>query len=98
MDEIKELFLSILVVLVVVGIIGLFIFAIHSSFEAKREFALKIAAEYEKCLAAKETEYTCKAYIQSMEAKRSADEAESSASFAAGMSAASIGFAAGSRR
>ena len=58
-------------------------------------FSAYVSQQYSQCIASKETEFTCKAYINTLETKRSADEANSSASMAAGMSAASMGFAAG---
>ena len=76
----------------------IFIILIGLCFLAHRsdvQFAAEMNTKMQECLKAGETEYTCKAYINSLEAKRSAETAAVTAGVAVGMAGASIGVHAG---
>lgn len=75
---------------IAVMVVALFGFGIWTSYQADKKFEAKMQSEYQGCVDHKESEYTCKAYIESMRARRSADSAET-------MSAVSVGMSAGKR-
>lgn len=61
----------------------------------KAEFSAYLATEERNCLAAKETPYTCKAYITSLQSAHDAKEAKASAHAATAMSGVTMGMSAG---
>lgn len=82
---------------ITIGVLVLIGAVVGAAVKAQQNYEAYLVTEMQNCVAAHETEYTCKAYIASLEAQHEAKSAQQSASFAAGMSAASMGYAAGSR-
>lgn len=66
-------------VLGIIAVVGLIALLVHSANENEKRWNTYITQEYQTCLDKKESEYTCKAYTASLEAKRSADSARTMA-------------------
>lgn len=84
---IDKLTIPMIVGVIIVLICGLF----YSTIKSQEAFEERVSSEYVKCLAAKETIYTCKAYIQSLKAEKAADMASAASGMALGFSAATMG-------
>lgn len=77
--------------IIIIGIVALIAFLIFAMVKSEEAFEAKMVKEYADCIAAKETEYTCKSYIQSMRAQRSADNASKMAAVGVGMAIGNMG-------
>ncbi len=82
------------IVLLIAAAIGLGIMSSRHKAEAERQFKAEVQAEYCRCIEAGRSEFECKAYTNTMEAKHLAAQAKESADDAE--TAALIGIAAGS--
>ena len=78
-------------ILIIGAVIGFIACMIYLLVEDENHFKEQVENQYKACIAAHESEWTCKAYVNSVYAKRSADNAAMFAAGAAGAVAANSG-------
>lgn len=79
-------------------LILLCLLAVASGIEGNKQFEAQMAAEMQQCKESGETEFTCRAYVNSLRAARDSKNASIAASAAAGFSGATMGLAVGNNR
>lgn len=77
--------------IILVVFLAIFGGLVYLATTADQQFEATLSTTYADCVTKKESEYTCKTYVQSMRTERAAQEAAENAALAAGMAAANIG-------
>lgn len=84
--------------LLIIGLAALLCWCASNDAKEREAFEAETTAQYNACIADKQSKWTCQALVESRKAQEAAKDAEQDASFAAGMTAVNTGMIAAGRK